>query len=132
VIEFVVTLLGAIALLALVGMKVRRMIDDPKQRELIGLLLTAGQNYWDDPATAVARIRAYFRAQGWNNVEILWRMAHAVARRPQPTRDPVPRWIGCGHVLANIPQSRHSLEGCPLLSAHTGHSKHMASTEWPP
>jgi hypothetical protein len=78
VIEFVITLLGAIALLAFVGIKVRRMIDDPKQRELIGLLLTAGQNYWDDPATAVARIRAYFRSQGWNNVEILWRMAHAV------------------------------------------------------
>jgi hypothetical protein len=79
VIEFVITLLGAITLLALVGMKVRRMIDDPKQRELVGLLLTAGQMYWDDPVTATARIRAYFRAQGWNNIEILWRMAHAVS-----------------------------------------------------
>jgi hypothetical protein len=80
VIEFVVTLLVAIALWALVvTWKVRRMNDDPKQRELVGLLLTAGQMYRDDPVTATSGVRAYFRAQGRNNIEIAWRMAHAVS-----------------------------------------------------
>ena len=61
-IEFVITLLGAIALLALVGMKLCRVIDDPRQGKLVGLLLTAGRMYRDDPVTVISDVMAYFRA----------------------------------------------------------------------
>jgi hypothetical protein len=79
VIEFVITLLVVVTLWAIVGWKTRRMNNDAKQRELVEMLLTAGQMYRDDPITAYSDVRAYFRAQGWNTIRIAWRMAHAVS-----------------------------------------------------
>jgi hypothetical protein len=79
VVGIVITLLVVITRWAIVGWKTSCMNNDPKQRELVGLLLTAGQMYRDDPITATSDVTAYFRAQGWNTVQIAWRMAHAVS-----------------------------------------------------
>jgi hypothetical protein len=81
VIEFVITLLVVTTLWTIVGWKTRRMNNDAKQRELVELLLTVGQMYRIDidPITATSDVRAYFRAQGWNTIQIAWRMAHAVS-----------------------------------------------------
>ena len=77
--EFVITLLVVTILWAIVGWKTRRMNNDPKQRELVGLLLNAGEMHRYDPVTATSDVTAHFRAQGWNTVQIAWRMAHAVS-----------------------------------------------------
>jgi hypothetical protein len=79
VIEFVITLLVVITLWAIAGWQTRRVNNDPKQRELVRLLLTAGHRYRDDPVTVISDVMAYFRARGWNTVQIASRMAHAVS-----------------------------------------------------
>ena len=76
----IVAIVLVVAVWGLFGMwKVRSMNYDPCQQELIRLLVSAGQNYQDDPVAATSEINDYFRQRGWDRVEVARRMAHAVS-----------------------------------------------------